>query len=180
MPGVYLYWFSIHPWVHFWRRVGLRRTMTVHYAMIALVGAAVFSVRGPLLAVEWGTNYLLIVLALPLFTLSVILRRQLSRKLTLAMLLGIPELDPNRRPVKLVTNGIYSRMRHPRYVEIVLALAGYTLVANYLAAYAILVATVVWVWLIVPIEEKELRERFGRQYEEYAERVPRFVPRWRG
>ena len=180
MPGVYLYWFSIHPWVHFWRRLGVWRTMIVHYAMIALVGAALFSVRKPLLAVEWGTNYLLILLALPLFALSVALRRQLSRRFTLAMLLGLPEIDPRRRPVNLVTEGIYSRMRHPRYVQILLALAGYALVVNYLAAYAIVLLGVFWVWLVAPIEEKELRERFGRQYEEYSERVPRFLPRWRG
>lgn len=180
MPGVYLYWFSIHPWVHFWRRLGVGWTMTVHYAMIALVGAALYSARKPLLAVEWGTNYLLILLALPLFALSLALRRRLGRKFTLAMLVGLPEIDPQRRPVELVTEGIYSRMRHPRYVQILLALAGYALVANYLAAYAIVLLGVFWIWLVSRIEEKELRERYGREHEEYCARVPRFIPRWRG
>ena len=35
-------------------------------------------------------------------------------------------------------------------------------------------------WLIVLFEERELRDRFGEAYAEYARRVPRFVPRWRG
>jgi len=33
------------------------------------------------------------------------------------------------------------------------------------------------VLLIVRIEEHELRDRFGAEYEAYCARVPRFVPR---
>jgi len=32
------------------------------------------------------------------------------------------------------------------------------------------------VFLIVQLEERELRERFGTEYEAYCRRVPRFVP----
>jgi protein-S-isoprenylcysteine O-methyltransferase Ste14 len=30
--------------------------------------------------------------------------------------------------------------------------------------------------IIVLLEEKELKERFGRGYEEYCRRVPRYIP----
>lgn len=32
-------------------------------------------------------------------------------------------------------------------------------------------------WVVVRVEEPELRERFGAAYESYCERVPRWVPR---
>jgi protein-S-isoprenylcysteine O-methyltransferase Ste14 len=178
MPGVYLYWFLVHPWVHLWRRIGVPRTLVIIYTPIVLAATALWLVRKPLLAVEWGTDWRLIAAATPFFALAAWLRRQLAGKLTFTTLIGIPELDPNRRPARLLTDGIYARLRHPRYVQILVALAGYALVANYLAAYVIAGVGLVWLWLVVRIEERELRERFGAEWEAYAARVPRFLPRW--
>ena len=35
MPGALLYWFSIHPFVRFWRGVGARVTLALH--MLSLI-----------------------------------------------------------------------------------------------------------------------------------------------
>ena len=32
-------------------------------------------------------------------------------------------------------------------------------------------------WVVVRVEEPELRERFGEAYESYCQRVPRWIPR---
>ena len=71
-------------------------------------------------------------------------------------------------------------MRHPRYLELLLAIAGFALIANHLCLYLALLLWLPGVWLIVILEEKELRDRFGPAYEEYSRRVPHFIPRWRG
>jgi protein-S-isoprenylcysteine O-methyltransferase Ste14 len=34
--------------------------------------------------------------------------------------------------------------------------------------------------LAIAFEERELRTRFGAEYDEYARQVPRFLPAWRG
>jgi len=67
-------------------------------------------------------------------------------------------------------------MRHPRYVEIFVALLGCALIANYLAAYLLVLLVAAELFLVVLLEEKELRERFGDEYQTYARRVPRFLP----
>ena len=54
---------------------------------------------------------------------------------------------------------------------------GTALFSNYLASWILLVITVPALLLIVHFEERELRDRFGNAYVEYARRVPRFVPR---
>ena len=94
------------------------------------------------------------------------------------MLLGFPELAPERYQSKLLTVGIYSRIRHPRYVEMMLFLLAHALLVNYLATYVIVVISGLALWFVVVLEEKELRERFGEEYTQYCEHVPRFVPRF--
>ena len=177
MPGVYLFWFSIHPFVRFWRRVGPRRTLTLHLGLILLLAYGILQIREPLLSVEFGTNPLLIALAIPIFAVAVVLRVKLSKKLPIRVLIGVPELAPEIYPKKLITDGIYGTIRHPRYVELVLAMLAFAVFANYLAAYLIVLAGVAWIVLVARVEEKELRERFGKEYDAYCARVPRFLPR---
>ena len=77
---------------------------------------------------------------------------------------------------KLLTEGIYGTIRHPRYVKLVLFILAYSFLANYLASYAVAFLTVPILYLVVLLEERELAERFGSAYEEYCDRVPRFFP----
>jgi protein-S-isoprenylcysteine O-methyltransferase Ste14 len=179
MPGAVLFWFLVHPFIRFWRRLGLRRTMAIHYTLLAAFVAAVFLLRKTLLAVDFGTNPALIAVAVPLLAASIVLRRKISRHLRFKTLGGIPELAPESHPQRLLTEGIYSRIRHPRYVEVLLVMASFSLVANNLAAYVNWIIGIPSVLVIVRIEERELRDRFGAEYEAYCARVPRFVPRWR-
>jgi protein-S-isoprenylcysteine O-methyltransferase Ste14 len=64
-------------------------------------------------------------------------------------------------------------------VQFLVALAGWSLVANYLALYGVLALWLPGVWLIAVLEERELRNRFGAEYDAYSRRVPRFLPRLR-
>lgn len=139
----------------------------------------VYWVRKPLLSVEFGTNAMLITLAIPLLVGSGLMRRHLSRRLRLRILIGLPELAPEQHNTPLLTEGIYGRVRHPRYLQFLLALAAYALISNYLATYILLVVLVALVFPLVVIEERELRDRFGAEYESYCARVPRFIPKLR-
>ncbi|MCP4899328.1 MAG: isoprenylcysteine carboxylmethyltransferase family protein, partial [bacterium] len=99
------------------------------------------------------------------------------RHLTTRILAGIPELSRSGEPGVLLTEGIYSRIRHPRYVEVMTGVLAYALFANYIGLYYLTVATLPTLLLIVIIEEHELRQRFGDEYTDYCSRVPRFIPR---
>ena len=93
--------------------------------------------------------------------------------------MGVPELTPPGAPATLLSEGIYSRIRHPRYVQIVLGLLGHALLANYLATWIIFAVSLLWIELVTRVEERELRDRFGEEYRLYCEKVPRFFPRSR-
>lgn len=179
MPPAVLLWFIVHPFVRFWRKVGPVWTWTALLCLFTAQFLVLLQVRHALLAVEYGTNWWLIALALPFVVASLAIALRRRKFLTPRILLGIPELSSAGQQGKLLDQGIYGRIRHPRYVEIVLGVAAYALFANYLAAYGILAFTIVTLYLIVLLEERELRDRFGRRYDEYCRAVPRFVPRRR-
>ena len=178
IPTSILIWVVIHPLIGFWRRLGMRGTYAAVLAIEAAVAFGLFQVRKPLLAVEFGSHWTVLIPGVGILAISVWLRRRLHRRFTPAQLIGLPELAPDRFPPHLVTEGLHARVRHPRYLQYLLVLAGWALVANYLATYALLALMVPAVWLVAVLEERELRARFGPAYDDYCRRVPRFVPRW--
>jgi protein-S-isoprenylcysteine O-methyltransferase Ste14 len=79
---------------------------------------------------------------------------------------------------ELITTGVYSRIRHPMYLSLILFGAGQALVVpNWIAAPACLVGTIVLCALRVGPEEAMMRDRFAQEYETYMERTGRLWPR---
>ena len=90
---------------------------------------------------------------------------------------------PVAPPEQLVVGGLYRYVRNPMYVAAVAAIVGQALLLwrPVLVLYAALVWTVVALFVRL-YEERELRRRFGPQYEAYCRGVPAWRPRrtpWR-
>jgi len=180
LPPLFLYWLIIHPFVNFWRLRGIGLTYLIVLGVIVTGMIGLFSLRHFLLETDYGTDYRLTALGLVLLMLSGSLRSAIQKHLSIKTLLGFPEIAPDRFPRELITDGIYTRMRHPRYVQILIALIGYALIANYLAAYCAVALWVPGIYVIARLEEKELRAHFGAAYDKYCREVPRFLPKLRG
>lgn len=179
IPAI-LHWLLIHPFVGFWRKLGPWLTYIIIIPLLVAFGALVYRARGPLLAVDFGTNLALLPLAIILYGISVYISFEGKKQLKFRTLVGLPELAPTKVPAKLLTEGIYARTRHPRYVAVILGVLGWCFFANYLATYLLVPVTVLALYLITVLEEKELHARFGEEYERYRQRVPRFIPKWKG
>jgi protein-S-isoprenylcysteine O-methyltransferase Ste14 len=81
---------------------------------------------------------------------------------------------------ELATTGPYARIRHPQYVGFVLVMLGFLFQWPTLLTLAMFP---VLVWMYVHLarqEEREALTQFGNAYEQYARRVPAFVPRLTG
>jgi protein-S-isoprenylcysteine O-methyltransferase Ste14 len=178
-PPSLLLWLAIHPFAPFWRQLGAVWTYVILGLPVVgyMVGAWVF--RKTLLVLDLGTNVITMILAGIAFGAAVLLKRRVMAQLRFARLSGIPELSKEKYPGKLLTEGIYSRVRNPRYIEALLWVTAYALFANYLGAYIVVALCLPLIYFVVRLEERELRERFGTAYEEYCRRVPRFVPKLR-
>jgi len=85
--------------------------------------------------------------------------------------------DPPRR---MVARGIFRHVRNPMYLLYTVVILGEAIA--YRSALLLAYAGVFWLlahFLIVNVEEKTLRRRFGAEYETYCQRVPRWIPRLR-
>ncbi len=178
LPPALLLWVVIHPLVGFWRRVGLAGTYACVLTLFALAIAGLVAVREPLLAVDFGTRWPLVAVGAGLVVFASWLRLRIQRVFPTATLAGLPELAPDRHAQRLVTEGPFAVVRHPRYMQFMVALLGFSFIANHLALYGVFALWLPGVWLIAVLEERELHDRFGAEYAAYCRRVPRFLPRF--
>ena len=177
-PGL-LVWLVIHPFASFWRRLGLTRTYAVLAVPVVSLMAALYLARGRLLAIDFGTSYALVALAAACLAAAATMLRIRRQQLKLDIMTGLPELSRKRYPGRLLTEGLYARVRHPRYLEVNLWTLANALLANYLAPYVLAALVLPTIYVVVLFEERELHKRFGAEYTAYCRRVPRFVPRIR-
>lgn len=166
-----VFWLVVHPLVGFWRRHGAAYALA---APPAWGGVALFlhafherlftSARAP----GWA-----IALGLGLIAADGYILCRVERELGASRLVGQAELKGSG---ELATEGLYARMRHPRYTGMMCSVLGACLIAGSLMLWA---TAAVW-WLLVlaavGLEERELRVRFGTAYDGYSRRVPRFLP----
>ncbi|HMK61084.1 MAG TPA: isoprenylcysteine carboxylmethyltransferase family protein [Dissulfurispiraceae bacterium] len=94
-------------------------------------------------------------------------------------LIGIPEIiapDESR----LMDKGPFAVIRHPTYLAHTIMFLGVFLYTGSIAVGILTLAdfTVVNA-VIMPIEERELLQRFGDSYRTYMSKVPRLIPRCR-
>lgn len=73
--------------------------------------------------------------------------------------------------------GVYSCVRNPLYIGNFFILLGLLIIYNSLHAYLLGIGFFsLQCWFIVQTEEKFLKDKFGKKYEEYCQQVPRFLP----
>ncbi len=77
---------------------------------------------------------------------------------------------------KLVTSGPYQFTRNPMYLGLVMFTLG---IALWIGAWPMFIAPVATFataeWVHIPFEETKMRRQFGATYEDYVERVRRWV-----
>lgn len=173
------FWLLIHPVAGFWRR----HPRWCYGGLGPLVwgGVVVVLARGQewWLAERFSRHWLAALAGASLLVVDVALTCQVTRQAGWRALVGIPELMPAQHPGRLVVAGIYQRVRHPRYLGMILAWWGAVLLSGATRLAGLVAAATVLIWMVSELEERELLARFGADYAAYRARVPRFVPRWR-
>ena len=78
---------------------------------------------------------------------------------------------------RLITQGVYRRIRHPMYLALALYSLGQALVIpNWVAGPSTLITFAILFALRVHAEERMMFERFGAEYAAYSARTSRLIP----
>ena len=77
----------------------------------------------------------------------------------------------------LAVTGPYARIRHSQYVAFVLILLGFLLQWPTLLTLAMFPILLVMYGRLAVTEEKEMHKKFGIEFDTYAARTPRFIPK---
>ncbi|MBI4166633.1 MAG: isoprenylcysteine carboxylmethyltransferase family protein [Acidobacteria bacterium] len=172
------FWLLIHPAIDFWRRQGTR-AYWVALPVWAGTDCVLFLVRPVLYARRFDRSLVLWVMGVALIALALWLDRGVLRQFSVRRIVGLPEIHPERGKGEVVRGGIYAYIRHPRYLEYILTFFGLALLTGALGIFALAIVTYLMYLIVAPLEERELRDRYGAAYEAYAREVPRFIPRLR-
>lgn len=87
---------------------------------------------------------------------------------------------PSDPPRELVITGPYHYVRNPIYVGVLLIFSGHFLWFGYWALLTYTVLAFIGVhFFVVLYEEPTLKRKFGAAYEDYLNRVPRWIPKFR-
>jgi len=174
-----VYWLILHPGVHLWRRVGYR-SFWVALPVWLLAGVPLMFLQGPLWAHRFHRNALTYILGAALLALSFWIMSRVHREFSLKKLAGLPELNPRHALCGIVRSGLYAHVRHPRYADLMLGFIAFGLLTGSVGIFVLAIVTILMYLIVTPLEERELREQYGAEYESYARTVPRFLPRfWR-
>jgi protein-S-isoprenylcysteine O-methyltransferase Ste14 len=84
-----------------------------------------------------------------------------------------------QREDTLATSGPYTHLRHPQYVGFILIMLGFLVQWPTVLTLAMFPILLLMYWRLALREEREVAAEFGEKYRQYAEQVPRFIPKFR-
>jgi protein-S-isoprenylcysteine O-methyltransferase Ste14 len=170
MP-VPFYWLILHKPVLFWRKHMRAAFPVAVLAAWGIVDVLLYRLRLELFrrdGVSWLALLGFVLIGVDVFTFT-----KSEAVLGGRRIVGHSELEGSR---ELIARGLYTRVRHPRYLGMMSGVLGACLIVALPPLWA---AGVVWLFLAlltIRAEEHELHARLGPAYAAYAERVPALLP----
>jgi len=175
-PVVPLFWIPVHCATKVFRRLG---PLTYLMPLITWIPLAAFFYTHRAYLLGFKTDFPVAVrIAGALFLLlGTSLHIWTGNLLGLRGLTGLPEISP-RTGGRLVTEGPFSVVRHPTYLAHTLMFLGIFLFTGVIGVGAVTLLDFLMINLVViPLEDRELLQRFGKEYAQYKEITPGFFPR---
>ena len=84
--------------------------------------------------------------------------------------------DPTQTSLKLITWGPYRFTRNPMYLGLFLTFIGIDGIVTFVWSLLLMLPVLYYVnWIVIPLEEKQLKKTFGKTFEDYCKSVRRWI-----
>lgn len=175
-PVVPLFWIPVHGFPKIFKRLGI---LTYIMPLITWMPLAyiIYAQRDFILFYRIDLLFPLNIVGIIFLAAGTLLHIWTGKLLGLWGLIGLPEISSKVKG-RLVTEGPFSIVRHPTYLAHTVMFLGIFLFTEVIAVGIITVFDlIISNTIIIPLEDRELTARFGREYEKYKEKVRRrFIP----
>lgn len=171
-----LFWIPVHLFSVSYKRIGLKAYLIPVMTWLPCC-FFLYMNRDLFLAYRIGIPHALSITGLMLLVVGTLLHVWTARLLGLWGIIGVPEVSVKVQ-TELVTRGPFAIVRHPTYLAHTLIFSGVFLVTGVLAvAVVTIIDFLIVTAFIIPLEEREMTNRFGNAFHAYKIKVPyRFVP----
>lgn len=174
-PVIPLFWIPVHYETRFFRSIGLF-TYLLPAFLWPFLAYLIYQNSAILLQFRIDLPEFLNGFGILLLVIGILLHIWTGLLLGLWGLIGVPEISTMTKG-RLITKGPFSVVRHPTYLAHTLMFSGIFLITGVIAVGIVTLIDIIVVnSLIIPLEEKELLNRFGKEYESYKKRISRFFP----
>jgi protein-S-isoprenylcysteine O-methyltransferase Ste14 len=178
-PGIPMFLIQIHYAVDFWRKIGLWTYVAIFLEWVP-IGFALYLWREVFLQHEVAVTAPFLVLGILLVAAGVALHSWTAKLLGIKATISYTELKPEtaEKNEVLITSGPFRVVRHPSYWAHTMIITGTFLITGIVSVGIIaLIDLAITYFVTTELEDRELTERFGNQYEEYKKKVPKFFPK---
>ncbi len=175
-PAIPLFWTPVHFAPGFFKKLGLFTYIMPLFTWLP-VAYLIFQNRAFLISYKIDLPTIASIIGILLLILGSLLHIWTIKLLGLLGIIGVPEVF-SRIKENIVAVGPFSIVRHPTYLAHTLMFSGIFLITGVTALGILTVLDLIVInTIIIPLEERELLQRFGEEYLQYKKKVPsRFFP----
>jgi len=180
-PAIPMFLIELHFATNFWRKL---RGWTYFAVILQWIPIAIvlYLLQGAILHYEVMLGIPFLVFGIILILAGAVLHAWTAKLIGIKATIAFTELKPDisTENQRLVVSGPFSVVRHPSYWAHTAIITGIFFVTGIIALAIIAVVDLAITYFITTtLEDKELVERFGKQYREYQKKVPKFFPKFR-
>ncbi|MEJ2240520.1 MAG: isoprenylcysteine carboxylmethyltransferase family protein [Candidatus Bathyarchaeota archaeon] len=178
-PAIPMFLIQLHGATDFWKKIGIWT-----YAVVILewlpIAYFIYAIQDFFFQFQFEFNIIIAIIGFSFIAAGIVLHSWTAYLLGLKATIGYTELEKVQYSKKdrIITSGPFSIARHPSYWAHTFILFGSFLVSGLSTLAAITIVDILIAYFItMELEEKELVDRFGKEYIEYQKQVPKFFPK---
>jgi protein-S-isoprenylcysteine O-methyltransferase Ste14 len=171
-----LFWIPVHCLSPYVKKLGVFTYITPFVTWLPIAWLF-YSYRALILRYTVEVPWTLRGLGVVMFIMGMLLQLWTLRLLGAPGIMGLPEVTPLVESI-IITTGPFSVIRHPTYASHTIMYTGMFLITGVIAVGVITLLDLLIInTVVIPLEDRELVERFGDEYRKYKKKVPAFIPR---